>query len=165
MLLSPSNIWTSKERSRMTTFRERFLNTYRRHDFASSREIILFLLQTLHVEWKRDGDLSDKGILSMYMKKEEFKFAKDTSYLIITDRTIAEDIPSLVQCFFHELAHIVLNHAPAHAGISPDGSDMAIMSRILYTLYKGTSFDIEKDADLMTAVFVFFHYDKFIRDY
>lgn len=166
MILSPSDIWTSKERSRMSTFRDKFHGTLQGIPLQNSFDVLDFLIKYCGIEWDGHGHLAYKNVLSMYLKKERFTFSrKDIHYTIITDESILNDKKRLLGAMFHELAHIFLDHSPGHAGlVANDDSEIGVMSRILYSLYEKSSPDIEHEANLMTAAFLFYPYDDFVLD-
>lgn len=164
MKFTQDSIWTSKERALMSTFRDKFHRTFLGRNFSTSEDILIFLIKFCKIEWDRNGEIRDKGPLSMYQKKEGFSFENGVRYTIITDKSILNDKKALFEAFFHELAHIFLEHTPAHAGVQSDDSDIALMSRLMYDLYEKVSPDFEKQADLMTSVFLFYPYDSFVKD-
>lgn len=166
MILSASDVWTSKERSRMSTFRDKFHGTLRgTASLNKAFDVLAFLIDYCKIEWDGHGHLADKNVLSMYTQKERFSFAQpEIHYTIVTDESILNDKNRLLGAMFHELAHIFLKHSPGHAGLLPDDSEIGVMSRILYSHYEKSSLDIEHEANLMTAVFLFYPYDDFVLD-
>lgn len=115
MIRSSVDIWTSSERTLMSSFRMRFFTTYRECEDLSPRDILYHLIEILEIEWDDEGDLPE-DIYSMHKKMDGYTFSGSSKYQIVTDHKVQQNPRLLLESFFHELAHIFLKHTPAHAG-------------------------------------------------
>lgn len=167
MIRSSSDIWNSKDMTLMLEFRDRFFTTYADFQRLSSVDILCSLLDRLDIQWDDSGNLPE-DVYSMHERMGGFSFSGNPRYLITTDQKTKDNDELLLECLFHELAHIFLEHVPACAGDSSlltATSDFGVFFRTGYnTLFQKNSNNYEHEADLMTAVFLFHPYDDFIRD-